>query len=665
MSAISETASSGAEDRAADRVVPPPPNPGRGVFGVIRSVLAVLAVAGPVAWVLDLPRQIFGLALYTEQLLTFELAVVLPLLFLTFDIRGRRTQAPRWHDVLLALAGLAPSAYLTLEYGRLINDLVFLPIEGVVVSAVLVAVTVEGVRRGIGLTLALIVLLLIAFGFWGYLLPAPFDSRQMSFARLVVYLGVDTNALLGISLQVGIVVIVPFILLGKFLAAFGGSNFFSALAVAAMGRYRGGPGKIAVFGSSLMGSISGSAVANVAGTGVVTIPLMRRAGFPAHVAGGIESVASTGGQLMPPVIGAAAFLMAEFLVIPYGTVMIAALLPILLYYAAIFIQVDLYAAKNGLRGVPKEEIPALWPEFRQGWHFLLPFVVFLVAMFQFEFQPELAALYAILALFITVFVFGYHGKRPTPRILWNAIYDAAESVVEIVIVTAAAGLVIGVLNLSGVAFTLAGQLLAIAGGNVLILLVFAGISSIILGMGMPTVSVYILLAALIAPAIVQTGVEPLAAHMFVLYFGLMSMVTPPIAVASFAAANLAQASPWATSLSAMWFGWTAYIIPFLFVLSPSLLLQGDPGQAALAAVTGLAGIGFISMAIVGYAKGRMGPVMRLLCGIAGAMLLPPGNIVPGGYYIVGAGAVLAVGLGLKLFVLDRANQPGLATQDPR
>ncbi|WP_373354540.1 TRAP transporter permease [Pseudoroseicyclus sp. CXY001] len=635
----------------------PAPTPGRGPLGVIRSILAVLAIAGPVVWVLDLPRQLFHLAPYTEQLLAYELAVILPMLFLTFDIRGRRSQDVRWHDLILAAVGCVAPAWLAWEYPRLVNDLVFLPREGVIIAALLVAISVEGVRRAIGLTLALVVLGLIAFGFWGYLLPAPYNSREMSFARLVVYLGIDTNALLGISLQVGVVVIVPFILLGKFLAAFGGSDFFSALAVAAMGRFRGGPGKIAVFGSSLMGSISGSAVANVAGTGVVTIPLMKRAGFPAHVAAGIESVASTGGQLMPPVIGAAAFLMAEFLVLPYSTVMIAALLPILLYYAAIFTLVDLYAAKKGLAGVPRAEIPALWPEFRQGWHFLLPFVVFLVGMFSFRLQPELAALWAVGTLFVTSFVFGYHGRRPTLKTIWAAIYDAGESVVEIVIVTAAAGLVIGVLNLSGIAFTLAGQLLSIAGGNVLILLIFAGISSIILGMGMPTVSVYILLAALIAPAIIQAGVEPIAAHMFVLYFGLMSMVTPPIAVASFAAANLAKAGPWATSFSAMWFGWTAYIIPFLFVFSPAMLLQGPLLPALIAAVTALAGIFFISMAAVGFARAPIGAGLRLLCLIAGAMLLPPAEIVPGGYWVVGAGALFALGLALWLFVFTPPAPP--------
>lgn len=640
---------------ALQTVTPEEVKPGDGVLGITRSILATLAVAGPILWVLDAPRQVFRLSLYTEQILAFELAVVLPLLFLTWDIKGRRAQRVSILDIVLAATGFVSAGYLSLFYGQLVNDLVFLPIEGVVVATALVILSVEGVRRSVGLALALIVLGLIAFGFWGYLLPDPYSSRPMSFPRLAVYLGADTNALLGVSLQVGVVVIVPFILLGKFLAACGGTNFFSALAVAALGRYRGGPGKIAVFGSTLMGSVSASAVANVMGTGVVTIPMMKKAGFPPHVAAGIEAVSSTGGQLMPPVIGAAAFLMAEFLVIPYSEVMTAALLPIALYYAAIFILVDLYAAKHGLKGLKKTEMPRLWPEFTQGWHFILPFVVFLVAMFAFNAQPEAAALYAIATLLMTVFAFGYHGQRPNLKTMWRAIYETGDACVEIVIVTAAAGLVIGVLNLSGVAFTLAAQLLEIAGGNIIILMILAGLASIILGMGMPTVSVYILLAALVAPALIQAGADPIAAHMFILYFGLMSMVTPPIAVCSFAAANLAKASPWATSWSAMWFGWTAYVIPFLFVLSPSMLLIGDPVDAALSAVTALFGVWFISIGIVGYARDRIGGVIRLISIIAGIMLLLPGTVFAGAYFVVAAGAAIAVLLAVKFIVLDRPN----------
>jgi TRAP transporter 4TM/12TM fusion protein len=618
----------------------------------IRNGAAALIVAAPIVLAADLPRRLLGIVFYTEQLLAFELAMVLPLLFLSLDWKGRPTSRPRWYDMVLAGAGFAAAGYLAAAYGFLLNEAVFMPPVALAVGAVLTVLSVEGVRRTTGWALALVVLLFLLFTYFGHLLPPPFTGRDISLARMTVYLGIDTNALLGAPLHVAVIVIVPFILLGRLLAAVGGSDFFTALAMAAMGRYRGGAGKIAVAGSSLFGSISGSAVANVAGTGVVTIPLMKKGGFPPHVAGGIEAVASTGGQLMPPVIGASAFLMAEFLGVPYGEVMIAALLPITLYYVAVFIQVDLLAAKLGISGVPRSELPPLGPEFRQGWHFLLPFAVFVIALFHFGAQPELAVLYAIAALLAGTYLFGYHGRRPSAGQLWAAVRSTGQSSLEIVIITAAAGLVIGALNLTGAAFGLSLQLVSLAGDSILILMLLAAAVSIVLGMGMPTVGVYILLATLIAPAMVQVGIAALPAHLFVLYFGMLSMVTPPIAIAAFAAANIAGASPWGTALAAMRLGWTAYIIPFLFVLSPALLLMGEWPVVLYAGITAVLGVGLASAAVVGYAVGRLKMGTRILLGIAGLALLMPSNAFLGADYVVAAGLILGAGLATKLFILD-------------
>ena len=376
-------------------------------------------------------------------------------------------------------------------------------------------------------------------------------------------------------------VILVFILLGQLLAITGGSAFFTDLATTAVGRFRGGAGKIAVFGSMLFGTISGSAVANVVGTGIVTIPLMKRSGFPAAMAGGIEAVASTGGQLMPPIVGAAVFLMAEFIEAPYGDVMLAALLPILLYYVALFFQVDLAAAKYGLVAVPRARIPPAGPTLRSGWHFILPFVVFLAGIFSYGMQPENAAIWALGTLLVSALALGYKGRRARPSELLGALTDAGRSAVEIILVTAGAGIVIGVLNLSGFAYALSVILINFAGGSLVVLLLLAAAVSIVLGMGMPTVGVYVLLATLVAPALEQLGVAKLAAHLFVLYFGMMSMITPPVALAAYAAANLAGADPWRTGLYAVRLGWTAYIVPFLFVASPALLLIGAPAAHRL------------------------------------------------------------------------------------
>ena len=643
------------DSTTGEMMVPPASKP----VQIIRNVTAALIVAAPVVFAADLPRRLFGLVLFTEQLLAFELAMVLPLLFLSLDRSGRPTPWPRWYDMLLAGIGFAAAGYLAVAYEFLLNEAVFMPPSAVAVGTVLALLSVEGVRRSTGWPLAIIVFLFLVFIYFGDLLPPPFTSRDISLERMVVYLGIDTNALLGAPLHVAVIVIVPFILLGRLLASLGGSDFFTALAMAAMGRYRGGAGKIAVAGSSLFGSISGSAVANVAGTGVVTIPLMKKGGFPAPVAGGIEAVASTGGQLMPPVIGASAFLMAEFLGVPYGEVMIAALLPITLYYVAVFIQVDLLAAKLGIAGVPRSELPPLRPELRQGWHFLLPFAVFIIGLFYFGLQPEMAVLYAIAALLAGSLTFGYHGRRPSARQLWVAVRSTGESCVEIVIITAAAGLVIGALNLTGAAFSLSVQLVSLSGDNILVLMLLAALVSIILGMGMPTVGVYILLATLIAPAMVRVGVPALSAHLFVLYFGMLSMVTPPIAIAAFAAANIAGASPMRTAVAAMRLGWTAYIVPFLFVLSPALLLMGEWPIVLYAAITAMIGVGFASAAVVGYAVGKLNIGTRMLLGGAGLALLVPSNAFSGAAYLGAAGLLLAAALATKLLVLD-ARKSGAA-----
>ncbi|MEX0871602.1 MAG: TRAP transporter fused permease subunit [Aquisalimonadaceae bacterium] len=608
---------------------------------VVVAVLAIVLVGGTITWVLDLPRSL-GFSPYTEQILTFALALSLAIAFLEFDWRGRPSRHWVWYDVLLALSGLSFAGYLTVRYPELVHELVFRPLDGVIVATVLVFLTVEGVRRTSGLALALVILAFIAFAMLGHHLPEGYGTPDLSFSRLMVYLGGDNNALLGLPLQVGVIVIIPFILLGKLLSRLGGSDFFTELAMALMGRFRGGSGKIAVVGSTLFGAVSGSAVANVAGTGVVTIPLMKRSGFPPHLAGGVEAVASTGSQLMPPVIGAAAFLMAEFLQVPYGEVMLAALVPILLYYVALFIQVDLLSAKMGLKAIPRAEIPPLLRTLKSGWYFPLPFVVFIGGLFAYNLQPELAALWAIAVLIVGVLLFGYKGRRPSLRGFMESLIDTGRSGIEIILITAGAGLVIGVLNVTGLAFDLSLRILALSGENLAVLLVMAAVTSVVLGMGMPTVGVYVLLATLIAPAIVEAGVAPMAAHLFVLYFGMLSMVTPPVALAAFAAANLAGADPWRTAMTAIRLGWTAYLVPFLFVMSPALLLIGDSTRIVLAVVTALAGVWMVSVAITGYLTGAVPWLLRLVLAMSGVMALIPADAFDQALALEIVGLVLGV-----------------------
>jgi TRAP transporter 4TM/12TM fusion protein len=630
----------------------------------IEAILAAALMVMATLWLLSAPRWL-GLALYTEQYMALGLGLALCLLFLSHDARGARRDDFRPLDGLLALVGMAAGVYLAIRYPVLVVTLVERPLEGIVLASAIVGLTVEGVRRSTGLALALVIVGFVALAMLGHLLPPQIASRPVDPSRLVIYLGIDTNAILGTPLRIALEVILVFILLGQLLSVTGGSAFFTDLATAAVGRFRGGAGKIAVFGSMLFGSISGSAVANVVGTGIVTIPLMKRSGFPAPMAGGIEAVASTGGQLMPPIVGAAVFLMAEFIQAPYGDVMLAALLPILLYYVALFLQVDLAAASYGLVAVPRERIPSTRATLKSGWHFILPFVVFLVGIFSYGMQPETAALWAIGTLLVTALVFGYKGRRAGPSELLGALTGAGRSAVEIILVTAGAGIVIGVLNLSGFAYALSLILITFAGESVVVLLLLAAAVSIILGMGMPTVGVYVLLATLVAPALEQLGLDRLGAHLFVLYFGMLSMITPPVALAAYAAANIADADPWRTSLHAVRLGWTAYIVPFLFVASPSLLLIGSPLLIAWTVLSAVAGIWLVTVGFVGFAIRPVGVPLRVVFAAIGLALFVPPHAFAGAPLLEAVGVVGGLALGTWLYLERRRVGTGAAKAGER
>jgi TRAP transporter 4TM/12TM fusion protein len=466
----------------------------------------------------------------------------------------------------------------------------------------------------------------------GWMLPEPFTSRPVQLSRLMVYLGIDTNALLGSTLQIAIVVVVPFIIMGQVLTRCGGGDFFADLASALMGRYRGGAGKVAVAGSVLFGTISGSAVANVATVGTVTIPLMKRAGFPPHTAAGIEAVASTGGQIDPPVMGAAAFLMAEFLQVPYAEVMVAAIIPALLYHSALFMQVDLESAKLGILGAPRETLPSVWRVLRDGWHFVIPFVVLVGGLLWWNLEAEYAALAATAVLIALAMVVPHKGRRLSAREALSAVVSAGGAVVDIIAITAIAGILIGAMNLTGVAFSLTQQLLSMSGGNLALLLIITAFASFLLGLPLPTVGVYVILAVLAAPALVQAGISPMQAHMFVLFNGILGMVTPPVALAAFAAATIARSDQWKTGWTAMRLSWCSYFIPFLFAYSPALIMRGDALSILSAVALALIGIFMGTMAVVGYFLAPIAAQVRVGYAAIALMLLVQPAMFEGAIY---------------------------------
>ena len=601
-------------------------------------VLEALLVACVVAWVLDLQRSVFELNLYTEQMLLAVLGFALAICFLTST---KSTKRPRPWDVGAAAASLILCLALAWQYPQLSERLPGRPLDAVIMGAALVLLVLEGTRRLAGRSLVLFTLGGVVYAMLGHHLPGVFQARPVPFTRLLVYLAFDTNGLLGTPLQTAIIVITPFILLGQLLGRLGGSEFFTDLARAWMGRFRGGLAKVAVVGSVFFGMISGSAVANVSAVGVVTIPLMKRSGYPAQIAGAIEAVGSTGGQLMPPVMGAAAFLMAENLGVPYAEVMIAAIIPAALYYLALFSYVDLEAAKRGIHGEPAEKLPRGLSVLRAGWHFPLPFLLLVYALVGWHWQPQRAALAAAAVLVVLSAVFGYKGRRVPLADIARAAVSTGRAVADLILICAVAGMFIGILNITGLAFGVTLQLLAITGENLPVLLAVSAVMAIVLGCGMPTMSVYIIVATLIAPALIKLGIEPMAAHMFLFYFGIMSMVTPPVALSAFAAANIAGADPARTGFTATRIGWAAYIVPFLFALSPSLLLRGHPLVIAWATLTAAIGVWLGTLGAVGHLAAPLGRGARALLFAAGILTLFPADMFAGAWLIEVAGLVLA------------------------
>jgi TRAP transporter 4TM/12TM fusion protein len=612
----------------------------------VADALAFLLTLTAILWALNVPRYL-GLGFYPQQFFAVILGFVLPLAFLTLPARrGELRENLPWFDIVFAVTGALAAGFIAVTYPELVNKVFSRPAEVWIPGLIVILLLLEALRRATGWALVIIITVFMLYALFGDLVPGRLQGRAQSWQLLAGYMAFDANGLLGIPMSVASTVVIAFIFFGILLTVTRGANFFTDAAMLGMGRFRGGSMKIAVLASALFGSISGSAVANVVGTGVVTIPMIKRDGYPGHKAAAIEAVASTGGQLMPPVMGAAAFLMAEFLSLPYSAVVMAALLPAILYYVALFIQADLEAARMGIAPIPKSQIPAGSSVLR-GLHFVIGFAILIYALFVMRWQPERAALLAAVSIIATSLLIGYQGKRPKLRALFSSVSTTGHAVVEIILISAASGLVIGVLNVTGLSFNLTYALVQIGGGSLILLLALSALVCIVLGMGLPTLGVYVLLAALVAPALVQLGVEPIAAHLYVLYFGMMSMITPPIALAAFAAAAIAKAPSMPTGLAAMKFGWSAYVIPVLFVFSPTLLLRGAPSDIVIAAATAVMGVWLISAALAGYFTGRLAPVMRLLFGAFGMLALIPAEAFAGAVitdFTGVAGGVLLMGL---------------------
>ncbi len=562
------------------------------------------------AWVTGLPT-ILRILIFDEQFILSLIGLGAALVFL--EDRARRGPVQRVADPLLAGIALLVFGYIVVTTPDLMTRIVR-PREILWLSFVMIAIVLEATRRKTGPVLPGLVLFLIAFFLWvGPNLPAAFQTRPLHFPRDAAYLALDTNAMMGRIMVIVGTVVLPFIVFGYLLNSFGGSKFFTGLATVLVGRFRGGPAKVSVVGSAAFGMVSGSAVANVVAVGSVSIPLMSRTGYRRHVAAAIEAVSSTGGQLMPPIMGASAFLMAEFLEVPYSDIVVAAILPALFFYVALFMAVDFEARRQNIEPSTLESLRQTTSGgWATGWKFLIPVAVLLYLLFVERRTAAYASMVTVVAL-MAVHLF----LPPTQfiakvRLLVKATLGAMGSSTEIILLGAAAGLVIGLLNKTGFASAITIQIVIISGDQVAILLALAALISLILGMGMPTVGVYILLAILAAPSLIQLGIEPLAAHLYVLYFGMLSMITPPVAIASFAAASVAGTNPWSTSFASLRVGAGVYLVPIAFVTQPELLFIGEFSDTLIAAVRLLLAVSLFTAVFVGHAGRALPKPLRII-----------------------------------------------------
>jgi TRAP transporter 4TM/12TM fusion protein len=620
----------------------------RSLTGVVAAILRWVALAMAAYHVLFLGR-FFGAVTDPLKLNAMHLTFVLVLAFLLVPNRAGSAR-PALVDWLLIACSALVVVYLTLTFEELTGRAGVFPTRAdVIIGAILVVATLEATRRATGWSLPIMALFFMVYAFAGPLLPGLLSHKGFSFATLMSFLFSD-NGIYGVAIQVSARDVYLFILFGAFIEASNIGKSIVQLALSVAGNLRGGPAKVSIITSALFGTASGSSVANVMVDGVINIPLMKATGFKGVVAGGIEAMNSTGGQIVPPVMGAAAFLMADILGLPYGTIAIAAIGPALLYYVAAYSMIDLYAASAGLRGLARAQLPRFWTVTREHGYLFIPLGVLLYMIMAQGTSPFRAALYA-LASTIVVAAFRADTRLNWPKIR-DAIVEGAKRIIEIGVSCAAAGIVVGVLSLTGLGGKVSELLIVAAGGNLLLAMIATMIVAIVLGTGLPTTAAYAIGASVLTPALIKLGAAPLAAHMFLFYFSVISAVTPPVAFASFAAATIARAPMWETSIEAMRFGLAGYVVPFMFVYGPALLVGMRPWSETIAAIaTATVGTFALAAAVIGYTTRPASGAQRAALGLASLLL------IRSGWQLDVAGLALLIGV----FVWQRLGPGTMAT----
>ena len=564
--------------------------------------------------------------------------MIFAVLFVLFTLpyifrRSDQSRIPLF-DLLLAVLAFSVAGYFALK-GNAILEIGWeydAPQHAKYLALILWALVLESTRRAGGTAIFYVCLLVSIYPMISDYAPGFLNGKAVSPEVTVGFHMFGTESMLGIPMNAFANLVVGFLIFGVALQYTGGGAFFLNLAFALLGRHRGGPAKVAIFSSGLMGSMSGSVITNVLTTGVMTIPAMKRVGFRSAYAGGVEACASTGGVLMPPVMGATAFVMATFLEIPYGEIVIAAIFPSVLYYLGLFLQIDTYSARNGLKGLPEGELPPIIKVLKEGWYFIAVFVLLIVMLLYMQREAQAPYYATVLLIIINQF-------NKEHRWNWSGVVNFVRGVgllfAELLAILAGVGLIIGALTLTGKIGQITYQLTQFADGNTILLLIMAALTSFILGIGMTITAAYLFLAVTVAPALTAGGLDKLAVHLFLMYWGMISFITPPVAIGAFAAATVAKSNPMQTGFEAMRLGSIIYFVPFFFVLNPALIGRGELSEIFIVLSTTVAGIAVISCGLQGYLyfvgrlDGIIGMIGRVLLVIGGVILALPGNEIIG------------------------------------
>ncbi len=560
------------------------------------------------------------------------LLLTLPLVYLVFPCSSTNPLgATRWWDYFLALLALITCAFFV-YYGRSVVNKGWdfsAPTHAVIASFSFWFLLLVAARRTGGWMLFAVILLFSIYPMVAGYAPGPIQGFQRPPVDTAIFHAMSGESVLGIPMRSFVNLVVGFMIFGVAMQHTGAGPFFIDIAFAALGHVRGGPAKVGVITSALTGSMSGSVITNVLTTGSITIPAMKRVGFRPSYAAGIEAAASTGAVLMPPIMGATAFVMATFLLTDYANIVVAAVVPSLLYFFGLFAQIDAYSARNGLKGVPRAELPKVGKVMREGWYFLAVFAL-LIWMLLYLKREAIAPFYATALLLVLNQVLSK--SRWGGQELMNFLVATGRLFVELVAILAAVGLIVGGLAVTGMSGTISNDLLFIASGNTFLLLLLGALTSFILGMGMTVTAAYVILAVSLAPALIAGGLDPIGVHLFILYWSMLSYITPPVALAAFAAAAIAGARPFAAAFEAMKLGTIIYIIPFFFVIDPAYTLQAGPFESLLTVLRAGVGVLLICAGIQGYLlgvgrirSGPMGAIARLLLGVAGLAFAFPSH----------------------------------------